>query len=885
MKKNNTFVVLDLETTGLDPKKDKIIEVALVKFNSENYEIIEEYSTLIDPEIPIPSLNSSITWIYDADVRNAPKWKDVLHTVSEFIWEYPLIWHNVAFDIGFLEEKWVSADDHMIFDTFVLANFLILWEKSLSLEYLCKLLKIELSWAHRALNDTKATLLLFQALIEKLEKLPKYKKQLLSYIFAKSDDEWMRYLWDVYFGDIEKLKDEEEFLKVAEKFLPKHKKQLKIHTSENKGDFDFWKIIDAKKENEKRENQEKMAGLVYETLTDQKFSIIEAPTWVWKTFAYIIPSIFHSLQTWEQVFVSTSTKALQDQIFYKDLKNLQEEYGIDFSYSKLKGKRNYIWVSSFFSFIDQDTSYAISKTSFIAKIFLWLSVTANGELDELEYYGQEFSFLYEINADDMHTFSTENEYIDNEFAVYARRQAKKTNVVIINNNILFQDLDREGSILSKVENLIVDEAHNFEDVLTQSLQKSFSLDELEKSFLKLEKKLLTEEVRLPILSLTREKIIFELSTIFDIYWLFLRRKVHQDSKYKTHLITKDFFSNEWQSIVENSILQKVQILFMEYLDVLQWIDDKVYNKVTRESSYIEMCLDILWKCLLEKADEKYICFLNETPYRWLCLEYTLLHPWEYLKQNLWWKLSSCVLTSATLKSWDDYSYIEKMLSLDNFSWHTLETDFNYKEQALLFTPSDLWSIKNNMPSVLAFLYKFMLLVKWNTLFLCTSFFVIKSVFEWIEQDLKKEWINVYAQSIGGWKKKLIDFYEENSNNSLLVWTNTFWEWVDIWGDSLQYLIIHKIPFMVPSDPIFQARSSLFQDSFSDYALPKAILKLKQWFGRLIRTKNDTWIVIFLDDRIHSTGWWNVVYNAFPGDMKKKTWTTDDFLELLKSRIQ
>jgi ATP-dependent DNA helicase DinG len=115
----------------------------------------------------------------------------------------------------------------------------------------------------------------------------------------------------------------------------------------------------------------------------------------------------------------------------------------------------------------------------MCKITTWLSKTANGELDELDYYGQEFSFIRDINADDAFTFSTDNTYEDREFAIRARRQAKKTNIVIINNNILFQDIDGDNSILSKVENLVIDEAHNLEDVVTKSLQKSFCLQDLE----------------------------------------------------------------------------------------------------------------------------------------------------------------------------------------------------------------------------------------------------------------------------------------------------------------------------------------------------------------------------------------------------------------------
>jgi len=372
-----------------------------------------------------------------------------------------------------------------------------------------------------------------------------------------------------------------------------------------------------------------------------------------------------------------------------------------------------------------------------------------------------------------------------------------------------------------------------------------------------------------------------LSLVFDTFAWYLSRKVPSSSKYKTHLISKDFFLNEGKDILKNSLLQKTQILFIDYLDSLQSLEDKMYNKLSKEISHIENCLDVLWKSMLESSSEKYICFLNFNDRRGLSIEYTFLNPGEYLDKHLWAKLSSCTLTSATLKSWDDFGYVKKILQLDNFEFFSLETDFDYHSQALLYVPNDIWSIKNNISTVAQFMIDFMLIVRGRTLFLCTSFHVIKEIFSWIDIHLKKEWINIYAQSIWWWKKKLMDFYKDNAQNSLLIGTNTFWEWVDIPGEKLKYLIIHKIPFMVPSDPIFQARWALFSDSFADYAIPKAILKLKQWFWRLIRTKNDSGIVIFLDDRIYSSTWWERMYNAFPAWMKKKTGGFQDLLQVLK----
>jgi Rad3-related DNA helicase len=210
----------------------------------------------------------------------------------------------------------------------------------------------------------------------------------------------------------------------------------------------------------------------------------------------------------------------------------------------------------------------------------------------------------------------------------------------------------------------------------------------------------------------------------------------------------------------------------------------------------------------------------------------------------------------------------------------LPSDFNYEKQALLFIPQDLWNIKDNLSEILSFLEKFFEKVKGRTLVLFTAFVVIREVFSQLKNKLQQKEIYLLAQSISGSKYKQIDFFRKNPNSSILLWTDTFWEGIDIPWEDLQYLIIHKIPFQVPSDPIFQARSRLFQNSFEQYAIPKATLKLKQWFGRLIRTKKDTGIVVFLDERVLNTSWGIKLLDAFPKDIKRRVWESQKLLDIL-----
>ena len=161
--------------------------------------------------------------------------------------------------------------------------------------------------------------------------------------------------------------------------------------------------------------------------------------------------------------------------------------------------------------------------------------------------------------------------------------------------------------------------------------------------------------------------------------------------------------------------------------------------------------------------------------------------------------------------------------------------------------------------------------------------MIREVYTNLKLSLEEKNIELLAQSLWGSKLKQIEAFKKNPEKSILIGTDTFWEGIDIPGEDLQYLIIHKIPFQVPTDPIFIARSKLYTDSFSQYAIPKSLIKLKQGFWRLIRSKKDTWVVVFLDDRIFSTSWGKVYIDAFPKEVKILYGSSQKLLEVLQNK--
>ena len=878
------LISLSIKTTWLDYNNDKIIEIVMIKFNKKDFSIIDTFSSLVNPRIDIPELITDLTNISNLDVDLKPDINDLKDKIIDFIWELPILWHNISFDIKFLLNNNINLKNNILIDTYFLANILFYENHSLNLDALINNYNLTNNWLNGALNNAKSTIELFKFQITKLNTLEKKQKELLSYIFSKSLDNWFNYIYKNYLFNVDNI-DKTIFLKYIVWLFKKIEKKARIiKDKQNNNKINFESIIDNVKDLEIRDNQIIMSDIIKDSLNNNLKWVIEAPTWVWKTFAYLIPSIIYSIKTWEQVFISTSTKTLQDQIFYKDLDYLERKLDISFSYSKLKWKSNYFWIYNFLNFFDENDYFDENKTSFLWKIVLWLFKTNSFELDELNFISWEYYMRNDINADSLLTFSNKNPYSNREPLVIQRKKAKTSDIVIINNNILFQDIDIEGSILWKVKNLILDESHTLEDIVTNSLKKTISIIDLNNIFDKIYIILNKNKIKIESFNINCENILFDLDNLFSIYNDYLNTKIKSGEKHKNTLLKQDFYQDYIWDIDIKTIILSILSKILNIKDSLSILPDEIFIELNKYMLFLDN-LDLILNILLDKDKVKdSIIILNNNTNKFY-IDYTVLNPWKYLKDRLWTKLDSCILTSATLKTLNSFDYIKDILDLDGFKFYELDSDFDYSRQSLLFIPNDLWHIKYNQDDVIDFLKKFLLIVKWQTLVLFTSFYMIKETFLRINNILKKKNINLYAQWITWWKYKMIDSFKKESNKSIILWTDTFWEWIDIPWNDLRYLIIHKIPFMVPNDPIFQARSQLFDNSFQQYSMPKAILKLKQGFWRLIRTKKDTWVVVFLDDRIYSTNWWKYIFSAFPSSINYKQSSSNDFFSILKTYIK
>lgn len=615
---------------------------------------------------------------------------------------------------------------------------------------------------------------------------------------------------------------------------------------------------------EERIEQGKMLDLVTQAFKEKELLLIEAPTGVGKTFAYGIPSIITSISTGKPVYVSTNTKTLQDQIFEKDIPAMRElcrAHGIeDFSVAKVKGRSNYLSLFLFFEYLEEDIREEIEYVV-VAKLLFWLQKTEYGELDELSWYGQEYSIIDKLRANDRRVLIPENPYRKEEFLYRVRQDAKTANIIIINHALLLSETTEEtpSKILPDIKFLVIDEAHNLEAVATDALKYGVTLSDIENALaiidmiIKRQKsKPATEPFLFPEFRDMSESIILNFGMVFDVLYRYLAFRVPQspDNKYNQTLLEPNFFKQEGVVGIHR-ILDALADRIHELVTHLYGAPEALYVQMDRPIAALEGGLRALQSIFREQEKDfiKVVTMKNGE----ISASVTPLHVGKLLDSRLYHSLDACIATSATLSVHGDFSYIEKSLSMQSFSKHMLDSDFDYASQALLFIPSDIGDIKNTVDRerIHDFIGDILSIVRGRTLGLFTSFTSIKEVFLQINPRLKKEGITLMTQGLSGGRQRMIEYFRQHSDSSVLFGTDSFWEGIDIPGKSLETLIIYKFPFAVPTDPVFIARSRLYRDSFSEYALPAMIIKLRQGLGRLIRTKTDKGVIVLLDSRIGS----------------------------------
>ncbi len=904
------LVAIDLETTGLDPLHDAIIEIGAVRLIDG--QVVDEFSALINPNRPIPQLVTGITGISNDDVAAAPSITTVLPALRAFIGRAPLIGHNIGFDAAFLLQQGIGQNNPRI-DTYDMASILLPRAARYSLGSLTAQIGINLENAHRALDDARATGLLYWLLWQKLLELP--FATLYEINEASQDLTWeSRVVFDAAVR--ERLNSGERptstQVDIVELFGRDTGAFKSLKPNETPGPIDdetAVALIDdggALSTNlpgyEHRAQQIEMTRAIVEAFNNNQDLLVEAGTGTGKSIAYLVPSILWSTQNNERVVVSTNTINLQDQLITKDIPTLQLALGIPFRASVMKGRGNYLCPRRLIA-VRRRRPTSVDELRTLSKILVWLLESNTGDRGEISLRGPLESATWQrLSAEDEGcTLDRCRAMMEGACPFYkARKAAEAAQVVVVNHALLVTDAMTESQVLPSYRHLIVDEAHHLEDATTSGL--SFRLDEatLRRRLADLgsarrgllgsllasvrsgapERDVAKTEQYAELISAAARDMEVHIAGLFAAF-----RGVVADvtggrmTDYSTQIrITepvrkKDSFKavqSSWATLAEffEAISQAMRKLAqgMEKLRVHDLPDyDDLINSVSTASRYFDE-VTMQLSAIVVEPDANAIYWINLTQDgEFLSVHAAPLHVGPLVDQYLWSAKDTVVMTSATLQTNGSFNYIQERLSGQTVETKEVGSPFDYHESTLLYVANDVPEPTDRgryQSAVERGLIELAAALDGRVMALFTSYAQLRQTSQAITPRLALGSIAVYDQSDGSSRQALLDGFKA-TQRAVLLGTRSFWEGVDIPGESLSALVIIRLPFSVPTDPIFAARSETYKNAFNEYALPDAILRFRQGFGRLIRTRTDRGIVAIFDSRIVSKGYGKSFVDALP----------------------
>ena len=582
-----------------------------------------------------------------------------------------------------------------------------------------------------------------------------------------------------------------------------------------------------------REGQTEMALDINLAIQEKTSLIIEAGTGIGKTFAYLAPVLMNGKKT----IISTGTKTLQDQLYNRDLPLLASVLGRPISTSLLKGRSNYLCLHRL------DDAHSSDKTivNDLRIINEWKSQTDTGDLSELIGISENSGVWPLVTCTND---NCPDPSYDKCYFFKARKLAQNSDLSVINHHLLFADMamKEEGffDFLPDAEVIIIDEAHQIADIATQFIGITTSSYEIER---------IMKELLLKVTALNETptiKAINNLSKILKKLISSLPRKkgryVFDEIDPKANNLIRDFYS-AIEAVTEamSSILGKD-----ESLELMLEILKKIRNRM----SYI-----------IDSFDDEGLRWIEVTS-RSIRLNITPLDIGNRLQHQLNSTHQTWIFTSATITVDDDFSYFQNRLGIRTTKISQYRSPFALDTNALVYVPSNLPETNDIQftESMLAESSKLINSVKGGILFLFTSNKSLEIAKKWFHQNKNK--LNSRSLLIQGESSRdhlLKRFREEE--NGVLLGTRTFWEGVDVRGQALNMVVIDKLPFKSPADPLVMARleylNKLGENGFTEHQLPEAVLSLKQGIGRLLRDENDFGLIIICDNRINKKSYGSV----------------------------
>jgi ATP-dependent DNA helicase DinG len=617
-----------------------------------------------------------------------------------------------------------------------------------------------------------------------------------------------------------------------------------------------------------------MCDAVERALRDERVLVCEAGTGTGKTLAYLVPAILSG----KKIVVSTATRALQEQIFTKDIPLIRRTLGLQVNAALMKGLSNYLCLRRFGEFRASPEGALAGRA--LAVLEEWAAKTATGDVGELEGLSEDEPAWREVSSSSDTRIGAPCPHYAECFVTRMKRQAEAARIVVVNHHLFFADLalrgPHAGAALPDYDAVIFDEAHQLEDVATDffgirvsSARIQSMLRDAERAFVAagLSNKLTRKGEGAVLAEVAREAA----ARFFAEVALASVSKIESARAMEGRMtILPEFFRGE----VEKSYhkLDSVLEALAAYAAARQ-TSEAVEVVVRRIAQLREDLASIV-------GGAKNQVTWAEVRSRSAAIGASPVTLSTVLKGRLFAQVPAVVLTSATLAASGNFRFLRSRLGLDDDEIPVEELEvpspFDFPERALVYVPRDLpdpsdpaW-FRAAQPRILALIEA----SGGGAFVLCTSKRMMQALHASFDRDPRRP---LFVQGEAP-KGTLLDKFRK-AENAVLVATMSFWEGVDVPGKALRLIVIDKIPFQVPTDPVVLARSAAIEaegkNPFVDYLVPSAAITLKQGFGRLIRSRKDAGIVAILDRRIHTKGYGRALVASLPPARR-----TDDLAETL-----
>ncbi len=625
-----------------------------------------------------------------------------------------------------------------------------------------------------------------------------------------------------------------------------------------------------------REEQLHMANAVARAFAASEHLIVEAGTGVGKSFAYLIPAISLALKADQTVVISTNTISLQEQLVTKDIPFLHSVLPRDFKAVLAKGRRNYLSRRRLDSLLNYEHALfdTMEEVDQVQNIIEWVETTDDGSRADLPI--QPMSNIWDKVASDRdNCLGRKCPTYDVCFYFKARNEMHEADLLIVNHHLLFSDLairqiDPSVGILPEYDYLIIDEAHHLEATATHHASLEISntrirwfLDSLHNQ--RNESGTATRFNSTDLIDAVDEareqaNLFFETVAAYlaDTDGYTTTKRIDEDS------VAKVFAKGNVLDIPLSSIEKTLKQLH----------DNATTDDDEQElSSYYNQCkrmreeLDLM----IRQPEPDYIYWVETS--RWgrtsrILLNATPINVSQMLKENLFDTKESVVMTSATLATNRNFDYFKKRIGINECRELLVHSPFNFKEQVKIHIPSPMPDPNSSefIPAAIREIKHYLKLTHGKAFVLFTSYKMMDEVYEEVAPYLAEIGIDAFKQGGELSRTDMLQAFREDTN-SVLFGTSSFWEGVDVRGEALSNVVITKLPFEVPTHPVMEARVKQIKEQggndFLEFSLPEAILRLKQGFGRLIRTQTDQGIVVILDSRIRTRSYGKLFLDSLP----------------------